>query len=45
MFRKLEAEGLVSLWKGSGAALEIWSWKKQGPRGHRKTWTLRREAL
>jgi hypothetical protein len=42
---KLEAEGFVSLWKGAGAALEIWSWKKAGPRGQRKTWQVRREAL
>jgi hypothetical protein len=42
---KLEAEGFVELWKGSGAMLEIWSWAKQGPSGQRKTWTLRREAL
>jgi hypothetical protein len=42
---KLEAEGFVALWKGSGAMLEIWSWSKQGPRGKRKTWQLKREAL
>ncbi|MBI5315852.1 MAG: hypothetical protein HZB34_07765 [Nitrospirae bacterium] len=42
---KLEAEGFVALWKASGAALEVWSWSKQGPRGKRKTWTLRREAV
>lgn len=42
---KLETAGFTSLWKGAGASLEIWSWAKQGPRGERKTWTLRREAL
>jgi hypothetical protein len=42
---KLEAEGFTALWKSVGAALEIWSWAKQGSRGERKTWTLRREAL
>jgi hypothetical protein len=42
---KLEAAGFISLWKSSGAQLEIWSWAKQGPRGERKTWTVRREAL
>jgi hypothetical protein len=26
---KLEAEGFVELWKGAGATLEIWSWKKR----------------
>ncbi len=42
---KLEAEGFVALWHGAGAALEIWSWSKQGARGTRKTWALRREAF
>ncbi len=42
---KVEAEGFAALWIGAGATLEIWSWAQQGPRGKRKTWTLRREAL
>jgi hypothetical protein len=42
---KLEAGEFISLWTQSGAVLEIWSWKKAGARGKRKTWTLRREAL
>lgn len=42
---KLAAAGFVDLWKGAGARLEVWSWAKQGPRGQRKTWTLRRESL
>jgi len=42
---KLHAHGFVLLWKGAGAVLEVWSWAKQGPRGKRKTWQLRREAL
>lgn len=42
---KLETEGFVDLWKGAGAIIEVWSWAQQGPRGERKTWTLRREAL
>jgi hypothetical protein len=42
---KLEASGFTALWTGAGAVLEIWSWKKAGPRGQRKTWTLRRERL
>ena len=42
---KLQDAGFIDLWTGAGAVLEIWSWKKQGPRGKRKTWTLRREAL
>lgn len=42
---KLEAEGFVALWKGAGAALEIWSWTHARPRGKRKVWTLRREGM
>ena len=42
---KLETEGFIALWIGAGAVLEIWSWAKQGPRGKRKTWQVRREAL
>lgn len=42
---KLEEAGFITLWKGAGAVLEIWSWEKQGPRGKRKIWTVRREAL
>lgn len=42
---KLEASGFIPLWTQSGAVLEIWSWKKAGPRGGRKLWTLRRETL
>ena len=42
---KLHAEGFVTLWTSCGAALEVWSWKKAGPRGQRKIWRLRREAL
>ena len=25
--------------------IEVWSWAKQGPRGKRKTWVLRREPV
>jgi hypothetical protein len=32
-------------WVAAGARLEIWSWAKQGPRGKRKVWTLRVEAI
>jgi hypothetical protein len=42
---KLATAGFVGLWKGAGAALEIWSWTHAGPRGKRKVWTLRREGL
>lgn len=42
---KLAADGFITLWKSAGASLEIWSWAKQEPRGEKKVWTLRREAL
>ncbi len=42
---KLEAAGFITLWTSAGAILEIWSWAKQGPRGSRKTWQVRRESL
>lgn len=42
---KLETEGYATLWKSAGASIEIWSWSKTGPRGKRKRWQLRREAL
>jgi len=42
---KLEAAGFIALWTGAGAVLEIWSWAKQGQRGQRKQWQVRREAL
>src|SRR5262245_17958839 len=42
---KLEAAGFIALWKGAGVSLEIWAWRKAGPRGRRKTWALRREVL
>ena len=42
---KLATSGFVTLWNSAGATLEIWSWAKQGLRGKRKIWTVRREAL
>ncbi len=42
---KLATLGFIALWTSVGAVLEVWSWSQQGPRGKRKTWTLRREAL
>jgi hypothetical protein len=32
-------------WLRCGNRFEVWSWAKQGPRGKRKVWTLRREAV
>lgn len=43
--QKLQEHGFVDLWKSVGASLEVWGWAKQGPRGKRKTWQLRREPL
>ena len=42
---KLDGEGFTALWEGAGAQLEVWSWTKQGRRGQRKVWMVRREAL
>jgi hypothetical protein len=43
--QKLNENGFTQLWKSVGASLEVWGWAKQGPRGKRKIWTLRRETL
>lgn len=32
-------------WKKAGGKVLLMSWAKQGPRGKRKTWTLREEEL
>ena len=42
---KLQESGFDRLWVSAGARLEVWSWAKFGPRGERKTWTVRRETL
>lgn len=42
---KLQEAGFDTLWASAGATLEVWSWSKQGLRGQRKVWTVRREAL
>jgi hypothetical protein len=42
---KLDEEGFTALWEGAGATIEVWSWSKQGAKGQRKVWTVRREAL
>jgi hypothetical protein len=39
-----EQYGLVT-WLLHGNRFEVWSWAKQGPRGKRKVWTLRRESV
>lgn len=35
----------LSVWKAAGGKVLLMGWAKQGPRGKRKTWTLREEAL
>lgn len=40
--QKLQQLGYADLWHSVGAELEVWGWAKQGPRGCRKVWTLRR---
>lgn len=42
---KALAEPRLRAWLDAGARFEVWSWAKQGPRGKRKTWTLRREEV
>lgn len=42
---KILAEPRAIQWLQAGAALEIWSWAKQGARGKAKRWTLRVEAI
>jgi hypothetical protein len=43
--QKLKDAGFIELWKSVGACLQVWGWSKQGARGKKKTWQLRREAL
>lgn len=42
---KAAAEPKLRTWLECGGRFEIWSWAKQGARGKRKTWTLRREEI
>lgn len=39
------AEPRLRLWLESGGRFEVWSWAKQGARGARKLWELRREEI
>ena len=43
--QKLNENGFTQLWKSVGVSIEVWGWRKAGPRGQRKVWQLRREAL
>jgi hypothetical protein len=42
---KIMAEPLAELWKSAGGKIFLHSWAKRGPRGKRKTWTLKAEQL
>lgn len=42
---KILAEPRARAWVDAGGLLEVWTWEKQGPRGKRKVWTLRRERI
>lgn len=42
---KALAEPRLLKWLEAGGSFEVWSWAKQGPRGGKKVWTLRREAI
>lgn len=42
---KVRAAPVLASWYACGGRVEVWSWTKAGPRGKRKRWTLRREAV
>lgn len=42
---KMLAEPRLKTWVACGARAEVWSWAKQGGRGERKTWKVRREEV
>lgn len=42
---KAMAEPRLQTWLECGGRFELWSWAKQGERGRRKLWTLRREEI
>lgn len=42
--KAMETDG-IRRWLSAGGRFEVWSWAKQGPRGKRKVWTVRREEL
>lgn len=35
----------LKTWLRAGGVFEVWSWSKKGPRGKRKTWTVKKEAI
>lgn len=42
---KVKSSANLAPWLACGGGAEVWSWAKQGPRGKRKTWTLRAEEV
>lgn len=42
--KALESSNLA-LWMSTGNLFEVWSWDKQGGRGERKLWTLKRRGF
>jgi hypothetical protein len=42
---KIIAEPRARAWVEAGALLEVWTWEKQGARGKRKIYTLRRDRI
>ena len=42
---KIRAEPRHAAWLAAPARIEVWGWAKQGARGKRKLWTLRREQI
>lgn len=43
--KKILAEPRALAWIRAGGVLELWSFAKQGARGERKTWKLRKESI
>lgn len=37
---KLKAEPRLTEWMKNGGKLQVWGWRKGGPRGKRKTWQV-----
>jgi hypothetical protein len=42
---KATAEPRLQTWLEAGGEFEVWSWGQKGPKGKRKVWTPRIEAL
>jgi len=42
---KILASPTYDAWRRAGGKAEVWTWAKRGPRGKRKAWSLRVEAL